>query len=187
MGTKTKEKTRATVSVNGGAAVDMDSPEGEAAIEGAVRDVLEGFGKEPATYLREADVPILRTAGEMAKKAGEAAAKACEKALLTEEASAALALAGYAEEALLFMDRRQHGFVEWTSGHKRAMTTGCHLFFEECKKIHEKQVTLDIGTSETDARQGDIRRVYTRVLKAPGAQLDAEDDTHEGEKAEASE
>jgi hypothetical protein len=110
----------------------------------------------------------------MAKKAGEAAAKACEKAELTVEASAGMALAGYAEEAMLFLDRRQHGTVELNTNHKRALATGCRLFFDECTKLHQKQAALEIGTSETDERAGEIRHVYINVLRAPGAQLDVE-------------
>lgn len=152
---------RVTMSVNGGEEVD-------------VTESLARFVR-----VQDRDVAILRTAGEMAKKAGEAAAKACKKADLTEEESAAAALAGYAEEALLFLDRRQHGTVELWEGHKRALRTGCRLFFDECTKIHQKQVELDIGTSETDERAQEIRRVFTRVLKAPAAQLDIADDGEE--------
>lgn len=130
-----------------------------------------------AKYIRvqDRDVAILRTAGDLAKKAGDAAAKACQRAELTAEESAALSLSGYAEEALLFLEKRDHGTVEWTTFHQDAIRTGLRLYYAECTKVREKQTALLIGTDETDEQAQEIKRVLVHVLRAPGAQLDALD------------
>jgi hypothetical protein len=160
MGTTTKDRakrdddTKVTLGFNG-QSVETTT--------GALRELAESS----VLRLQEADVVILRTAGEMAKKAGDAAAKACEKAELAMEAAVALSLAGYAEEAVLYIDKRVRGVVALPTNHRRALATGCRLMLAECEKIREKQEVLVIGTDETNQRAREISHVLRNLLKAP--------------------
>lgn len=119
-----------------------------------------------------ADITVLRTAATLAKKAGEQAAKACEKAELTAAESEAQELAGYAAECLYRFDKMVGGVVELPSRHRQTLATGCRLFLAKLQKMVEDQVDLLVDTSETEARIGDVMRVARRVgVFAPELEL----------------
>jgi hypothetical protein len=96
---------------------------------------------------------LLFTFADLAKKAGTAAAQACERAQLTQGEHEANTLAGYAEEARVFMDKREDDEVDFSRGHLEALRTGASLYLAALAKSEKTDEALLLDVSDHDVRR----------------------------------
>lgn len=81
------------------------------------------FEVKQTQWFDQAEYKLLFTFADLAKQAGTAAQGACEKAQLTQGEHEAQTLLGYAEEASLFMSKREDDTVQLSRGHLDALKT----------------------------------------------------------------
>lgn len=112
------------------------------------------------------DRGILRVASELGKKAGNAAATACETAECTVGKSEGLALAGYSDENLLRIEKMANGLLEKLPNLGRlALKTGLRLYASKLEKLKESEGGLLVDAYDTDQKLADVARCL-RVLTA---------------------
>ena len=106
---------------------------------------------------------LLFTFADLAKKAGTAAAQACERAQLTQGEHEANTLAGYAEEARVFMDKREDDEVDFSRGHLEALRTGAHLYLAALAKSEKTDEALLLDVSEHEIQRGEAQRLARKL------------------------
>lgn len=113
--------------------------------------------------LETSDVATLRIAAELAKKAGEAAAKSCERAELSMGQGEGETLAGYADEATFRMNKMDGKLADFARGHVQALGTGLRLMLTKLDKNQEADAELLIEVDAHQARRDEITRVLWKI------------------------
>lgn len=124
--------------------------------------------------LQAADVATLRIAASLARKAGEAAAKACERAELTQGEGEAQSLAGYADEATFRLDKMTDGIAEFGRNHVAALGTGLRLMLAKLEKNQEADTELLVEVHAHQLRRDEITRVLWKIRANPQRDLEEE-------------
>lgn len=119
-------------------------------------------------WFDQAEYKLLFTFADLAKKAGTAAQSACEKAQLTQGEHEAQTLLGYAEEARLFMDKREDDTVQLSRGHLEALKTGASLYLQALAKSEKTDEALLLDVSDHEVRRDEA---ITLARKLGGGDL----------------
>jgi hypothetical protein len=119
-------------------------------------------------WFDQAEYKLLFTFADLAKKAGTAAQSACEKAQLTQGEHEAQTLLGYAEEARMFMDKREDDTVQLSRGHLEALKTGASLYLQALAKSEKTDEALLLDVSDHEVRRDEA---ITLARKLGGGDL----------------
>lgn len=119
-------------------------------------------------WFDQAEYKLLFTFADLAKKAGTAAQSACEKAQLTQGEHEAQTLLGYAEEARLFMDKREDDTCQLSRGHLEALKTGASLYLQALAKSEKTDEALLLDVSDHEVRRDEA---ITLARKLGGGDL----------------
>ncbi len=111
----------------------------------------------------QGEYKLLFTFADLAKKAGTAAQSACEKAQLTQGEHEAQTLLGYAEEARLFMDKREDDGVELSRGHLEALRTGAALYLGALAKSEKTDEALLLDVSDHEVRRSEAQTLARKL------------------------
>ena len=126
------------------------------------------------------EVELLKLAATETKTAAKAASGAASKAYLTEAQSAADELGGYAEEAVMFLEKPEEDGCHLSFGHRTALRTGCLIKIKKIRGIVEDQQESLVdgdGIAATEKRVADYQRLESRLRKPDDPQTDLDLDS----------
>jgi hypothetical protein len=128
------------------------------------------------------DVALLKIAVKATQSVAKSAKSAAKKAYLTQAESEAHELIGYADEALVFLEKPEGAELnefQLSFGHRTALRTGCLIKIDEIEDIADDQTDCLVdadGISATRKRADDYRRIelYLRTLDDPQTEMPLE-------------